>query len=93
MTEQVFVIVENSDGQYSILPVDSAIPAGWSSIGWSGSRAAALERMETLSYEKMPPEHRSLIDLQRKWQEGDEQIREETRRRAEIYRQRQRDQQ
>jgi uncharacterized protein YbdZ (MbtH family) len=48
MTEQRFEVVVNGDGQYSMWPEGNPIPAGWASVGFTGTRAAALEHMTSL---------------------------------------------
>jgi hypothetical protein len=48
MTEQLFEGVVNGAGQYSMWPEGKPIPEGWASVGFTGTRAAALEHMTSL---------------------------------------------
>lgn len=42
----VFQVLINDEGQYSIWPADKAVPAGWRSTGPRGAKAECLEFIE-----------------------------------------------
>ncbi|HEV2679409.1 MAG TPA: MbtH family NRPS accessory protein [Rhodanobacter sp.] len=41
-SEAMFEVVVNQDGQYSIWPVDKAVPQGWAKAGQQGSKESCL---------------------------------------------------
>ncbi|MCC6607385.1 MAG: MbtH family NRPS accessory protein [Anaerolineae bacterium] len=41
-TEQMYSVVVNHEEQYSIWPADRAVPAGWQTVGYQGSKEACL---------------------------------------------------
>ena len=40
--ENLYIVVINHDEQYSIWPVERAVPSGWQSVGQKGSKEACL---------------------------------------------------
>jgi MbtH protein len=41
--EAMYEVVVNQDGQYSIWPVNKAVPQGWTKAGKQGSKESCLE--------------------------------------------------
>jgi uncharacterized protein YbdZ (MbtH family) len=70
MSEQIFVVVVNGDGQHSLVPEGNTIPAGWTSVGWAGTHAAALEHMASLT-----PPSQEFLDFQQRMRESGERFR------------------
>ena len=52
--EQNFVVVVNSEGQYSIWPEGRDLPAGWFAASRAASRADCLKQIESI-WETMQP--------------------------------------
>jgi len=52
--EQKFVVVVNSEGQYSIWPKGRDLPAGWFAAGITASRPDCLKQIESI-WETMQP--------------------------------------
>jgi MbtH protein len=44
--ELAYDVVINHEEQYSIWPVGQPIPAGWTAVGFQGSRSQALDYIE-----------------------------------------------
>jgi MbtH protein len=42
-SEAMYEVVVNQDGQYSIWPVNKAVPQGWTKAGKQGSKESCLE--------------------------------------------------
>ncbi|MFC5743185.1 MbtH family protein [Dyella tabacisoli] len=42
-SETMYEVVVNQDGQYSIWPVNKAVPHGWTKAGKQGSKESCLE--------------------------------------------------
>lgn len=40
---QIYEVVVNQEGQYSIWPANKAVPNGWSTVGRQGSKEQCLE--------------------------------------------------
>jgi MbtH protein len=40
---QIYEVVVNQEGQYSIWPVNKAVPNGWSTVGKQGPKESCLE--------------------------------------------------
>lgn len=40
--EQMYAVVVNHEEQYSIWPADQAVPAGWQTVSYEGSKEACL---------------------------------------------------
>lgn len=49
-----YYVVINDEAQYSIWPIDKAIPAGWSTVGQANSREACLADIERLWVDMRP---------------------------------------
>jgi MbtH protein len=47
-------VVVNRDGQYSIWPSETDLPAGWAAEGPAGSRQECLERIDTIWTDMRP---------------------------------------
>ena len=45
-SEDIYVVVVNHEEQYSIWPEYQAIPAGWKSVGTSGSKQDCLDYID-----------------------------------------------
>ena len=54
-----FLVLVNSEGQYSLWPVFREVPEGWSSAGCSGARQACLDWIEVRWTDMRP---KSLIE-------------------------------
>jgi len=54
MTESLYLIVVNHEGQYSIWPHERALPLGWSAQGEAASREDCLSRINTLWTDMRP---------------------------------------
>lgn len=46
MDQEVFNVVVNHEGQYSIWPTDLILPAGWNAAGMEGRKDACLSYIE-----------------------------------------------
>ncbi|MEU3265833.1 MULTISPECIES: MbtH family protein [Streptomyces] len=53
-TRDVFDVVVNLEGQYSIWLAGRPIPEGWSAVGFSGAKADCLSRIEELWTDMRP---------------------------------------
>jgi MbtH protein len=49
-----YKVVVNTEEQYSIWPADREAPAGWSEAGFSGTREACLDHIETVWTDMRP---------------------------------------
>ncbi len=47
-------VVRNDEEQYSIWPVDRALPLGWSAVGTQGNKADCLAYIETVWIDMRP---------------------------------------
>ena len=65
MEQQSYQVVKNGAGQYSLWPVGKDVPSGWTSTGWEGSKAAAMERITWLTRQPLPSEYLDFIKSQR----------------------------
>lgn len=70
MSEQTYVVVVNGEGQHSMIPEGSAIPAGWTSVGFAGTHAAALAHMASLHKPSQ-----EFLDFQERMRESGERFR------------------
>jgi MbtH protein len=61
-TEEQFVVVVNSEEQYSIIPQEWSIPAGWQAAGCSGSKAQCLEYVDQNWRDMRPKSLRTTMD-------------------------------
>ncbi len=52
--DQRYIVVVNHEDQYSIWPVDRAIPAGWVTVGASGSREECLAYIKDVWVDMRP---------------------------------------
>ena len=52
--DRAYVVVVNDEDQYSIWFADRELPAGWSSDGFSGTKAACLEHVEEVWTDMRP---------------------------------------
>jgi MbtH protein len=50
----VYEAVMNDEEQYSIWPADRALPSGWRTTGFQGSRAACLEHIDKVWTDMRP---------------------------------------
>jgi MbtH protein len=53
-TDQRFRVVVNDEAQYSIWPLERALPAGWGEAGMQGARAACLEHIASVWTDMRP---------------------------------------
>jgi MbtH protein len=53
-TERRHCVVVNDEEQYSIWPADRAAPAGWRSIGVTGTRAECLAHIKAIWVDLRP---------------------------------------
>ncbi|WP_346660176.1 MbtH family NRPS accessory protein [Amycolatopsis sp. QT-25] len=51
---QLFVVVRNDEEQYSIWPVDDAVPAGWHDTGTRGAKQFCLDRIDEMWTDMRP---------------------------------------
>lgn len=49
-----FNVVVNHEEQYSIWPTYKAIPAGWTAVGFEGTKQACLAHIETIWTDMRP---------------------------------------
>ncbi|KPA90332.1 MbtH family protein [Pseudomonas sp. RHF3.3-3] len=49
-----FCVVMNDEEQYSIWPQDRALPAGWRTVGKSGTRQACLDHIDQVWTDMRP---------------------------------------
>lgn len=57
MTEEAdtpYQVVANDEEQFSIWPVDRAVPPGWHTVGKEGSKADCLAHIETVWTDMRP---------------------------------------
>lgn len=57
MTEEAdphYHVVRNDEEQYSIWPVDRALPLGWHAVGTQGNKADCLAYIETVWTDMRP---------------------------------------
>jgi len=47
-TESTYLVVHNDEQQYSVWWADRDLPAGWHATGFSGSRDACLDHIESV---------------------------------------------
>lgn len=52
--EEIYQVVTNHEEQYSIWPITHAIPQGWKSDNFQGSRAACLEHIDKVWTDMTP---------------------------------------
>jgi len=52
--DEVYIVVVNHDGQYSIWPAGDSVPAGWSDAGVRGSRHHCLEHISRVWTDMRP---------------------------------------
>lgn len=52
--EGLYTVVKNHEEQYSIWPADRPLPAGWSAVGKSGSKAECLAYIEEVWTDMRP---------------------------------------
>ncbi|MBB1259193.1 MbtH family protein [Streptomyces alkaliterrae] len=50
----IFDVVVNLEEQYSIWLADRSLPEGWSAVGFSGTKAECLSRIEELWTDMRP---------------------------------------
>jgi MbtH protein len=50
----IYTVVMNHEEQYSIWPADREIPAGWSAVGVSGSKAECLDYIKEVWTDMRP---------------------------------------
>jgi MbtH protein len=50
-----FLIVTNNAEQFSVWPVDSELPGGWTAIGFRGDRQSCLSHIESIWLDQRPP--------------------------------------
>lgn len=55
-----YTVVVNGEEQYSIWPVDKPLPAGWSEVGTSGTKAECLAHIERVWTDMRPRSIRHL---------------------------------
>jgi MbtH protein len=58
-----FIVVINSEQQYSIWPTDRVIPTGWSEAGVRGSRAECLAHIDRVWLDMRPLSVRNAVEL------------------------------
>jgi MbtH protein len=51
---EAFFVVKNAEEQYSIWPAFKAIPLGWETVGFSGSKEACLEYISQIWTDMRP---------------------------------------
>lgn len=57
-----FRVVRNGEDIYSIWPLHRPVPAGWFEVGFSGTKAACLEHVETVWTDMRPLSLRRAMD-------------------------------
>lgn len=60
-----YTVVVNDEEQYSIWPADREVPAGWRTVGVSGSKEECLAHIETVWTDMRP------LSLRRQMSEQD----------------------
>lgn len=59
-SEELYDVVVNREGQYSIWMVEKSLPAGWDKIGFQGAKDACLAHIKEVWVDMRP---RSLRDV------------------------------
>jgi MbtH protein len=60
-SEPQFLVVANSELQYSIWPQDKPLPSGWSAEGFGGTREACLTHIEKVWVDMTPKSLRNSL--------------------------------
>ena len=63
-TDILFAVVVNHEEQYSIWHADRPLPAGWSAIGFTGSREACLDHVAQIWTDMRPRSLREYMQPQ-----------------------------
>jgi MbtH protein len=58
-------VVRNDEEQYSILPIDREVPAGWHAVGVEGDRQRCLSHIEQVWTDMRPASVRARQDAPR----------------------------
>lgn len=61
----IYEVVVNHEEQYSIWPVDRAIPAGWKTVGVSGPKAKCLTHIQCVWTDMRPLSLRMRLEAAR----------------------------
>jgi MbtH protein len=54
MNDETFTVVVNPDEQYSVWWTDRPLPAGWTALGFEGSRQECLDRIDEIWTDMRP---------------------------------------
>ncbi|MGL4858164.1 MAG: MbtH family protein [Enterobacteriaceae bacterium] len=54
LNETTYQVLKNDEGQYSLWPEDKMIPAGWLSVGKTGSKNDCLEYIKNVWTDMRP---------------------------------------
>ena len=60
--KNIYVVVVNDEGAYSIWPSHKEVPAGWSTVGKTGSKAECLAYVEEVWTDMRPKSLREKMD-------------------------------
>jgi MbtH protein len=60
MDETTFAVVMNDEEQYSVWPAERELPAGWSTVGWTGTRRECLDHIDEIWTDMRPRSVRRL---------------------------------
>lgn len=60
--QQRYVVVINHEEQYSIWPADRAVPLGWTSVKYEGSKEQCLSHIEQVWTDMRPRSVRLAMD-------------------------------
>jgi len=61
VTPNEFDVVVNDEGQYSVWPINKALPDGWRKAGMQGTKDACLEYIKTVWTDMRPVSLRTQI--------------------------------
>lgn len=63
--DELWQVVQDREGRYSVWPQDRAAPLGWTATGFAGRRAACVAHIDATWTDPLPARWRTVLDARK----------------------------